>query len=668
MTEHDTRLWKHFCSHFVPSKEELKARAELCNQLWPEESHLSLWTSDLLLQDTFWFQLPWDMEQTAEPVRFENGIDWAYFPGEDEEFTFMMNRHRYWICLGQAYNATGDEKYAQCFVRQFLDWFEKEPLRESAYVHTWRTIEAGLRVDYWCRAMALFAHSPAVTDTVIEKFFESLEDHGLRLSTNPRIGFSLKSNWGILEYTGLYLLGFVLNKQLYLDQARYFLKAGLHIQVLDDGMQWETSPMYHNEVLMCMMEAVRISRIFKDDLFDQEELNLIRKMAEVDLYLQNPVHRQPMIGDSDDTDLRDLITQAAYLFSDGSLKFGGYEHLDYESIWLYGTEGYHTYNSLLGVPVPAGLKELDCSCQAVLRAGWGKNDFWLYFVNGPQGGGHGHSDKLHVSLWMDGDEILADPGRLTYTDTQPRYDLKNAVSHNVPMVDGEEYSPAVESWSCAALPVSTPNRIYQKKQYTLMEGGHTGYAHKGVFVSRRVVSIGDEIVVICDDFIGGNPQKVSQRFHFGEQIALESNGQGIAGRGNHCAFHVQSFADGERILPAIGEGLFSRHYNQQSCAPVMQTEAAGAQALTTFIVRDTARKVQIKSVPLTNFSYGRTLDKKEGEGYIIQTGDSRFGLVLLHQDVGNTGDLNGLEKVYGLGRTMVCDLNQNPQYMTVLQW
>ena len=668
MTERYTRLWKNFCEHFVPSKDELKARASLCDQLWPDESALSLRTADMLLEDTFLFQLPWDMEQTAEPVHFENGIDWAYFPGEDEEFTFMLNRHRYWICLGQVYQATGDEKYAQCFVRQLLDWIEKEPLRESAYVHTWRTIESGLRADYWCRAMALFAHSPSVTDTVIEKFFESLEDHALRLSTNPRTGFSLKSNWGILEYSGLYLLSFVLDSPQYREQAKYFLKTGLHIQVLNDGMQWETSPMYHNEVLMCMMEAFRISGIFGDDLFDQEELDLIRKMAEVDMYLKNPEHRQPMIGDSDDTDLRDLITQAAYLFEEGYLKFGGFGHLDYESIWLYGIEGYERYNSFLSRPAPAGLTNLECSGQAVLRGGWEKNDFWLYFVNGPQGGGHGHSDKLHVSLWMDGEEILTDPGRYTYTDTQPRYDLKNAVSHNVPMVDGEEYSPAVESWSCAALPVSTPNRTYQKEQFTLIEGGHAGYAHKGVFVSRRVVSIGDEVVVICDDFIGVKPQKVSQRFHFGEQIELSSNQQGIAGKGNYCTFHMQSYADGEVILPAVEEGLFSRHYNQRSSAPVTQIEAADAQVITTFIVRDAAGQVQITPVPVTNFSYGRTLEKHEGEGYIICAGNDRYGLVLLHQDVGNTGDLNGLENVYGLGRTMVCDLNQNPQYMTVLQW
>ena len=28
------------------------------------------------------------------------------------------------------------------------------------------------------------------------------------------------------------------------------------VQILDDGVQWEMSPMYHNEVLKCFLEAL----------------------------------------------------------------------------------------------------------------------------------------------------------------------------------------------------------------------------------------------------------------------------------------------------------------------------------------------------------------------------------------------------------------------------
>lgn len=665
MNEHYLGLWNRFCDAFVSGESELKFRARLCHRMWPEAEDLSRKTADELMTDTFLFRLPWDMEQTAQPVRFEGGIDWTYFPGEDEEFTFMLNRHRFWICLGQTYIATGDEKYAECFVRQLLSWIEKEPLREDAYTHTWRTIEAGLRADYWCRAMALFAHSPAITDEVIRKFFDSLADHARRLSANPRVGFSLKSNWGILEYSGLYLLGHLFENQRWLDQARYFLKNGLHIQVQPDGMQWEASPMYHNEVLMCMMEVVRLSRIFGDLFLDTEDISLIRSMAMVDMLLKNPAHRQPMVGDSDDTDLRDLITQAAYLFHDSTLKSGGFPSLDYESIWLYGTAAAGSYEAIQPSLPAAGLTLLEHSGQVILRSGWEEDAFWLYFVNGPQGGGHGHADKLHLSLWMDGEEILTDPGRYTYTDTQPRYELKNAVSHNVPMIDREEYAGAADSWSCTALPVSTPNRVYRDGIYTLIEGGHHGYAHKGVSIDRRIVVMGEDVVAVCDDFIGQTPGQVSQRFHFPPSIRLERADDAVRGSGRELQFGMYSFAQARPIAPAFEEGLYSAHYNQLSTAPVTEASASGVNSLVTILVRGEGN---VTPVSVTNFSYGNTLKPGEGEGFIIHAGGRRYGLVFLHKDVGNIQDLNGFEGVYGLGRTMVCDLDEKKPYMTVLQW
>lgn len=668
MTERYEMIWQKFCHHFAPEAQELCARAQLCDELWPDEAQLSLETADQLIENIFQFRLPWDMEQTVTPVFFGKKINWAFYPEDDEEFTFQMNRHRYWICLGQAYHATGDDRYADCFVRQLLDWLDKEPLREEAYTHTWRTIEAGLRADYWVRAMALFAHSSKVTDYVIERFLMGLEDHAKRLSENPRIGFSMKSNWGVLEYVGLYILGHILDQPRYVDQAKKFIKVCLHIQVMDDGMQWEASPMYHNEVLMCMMEALRISRIYQDDLFDSQELDMIRKMALVDMCLKNPEHHQPMTGDSDDTDLRDLITQAAYLFQDGILKYGGYPQLDYESIWLYGTQAVEDYAKMESTKNPGGLTHLFKSGQVILRNGWERDSFWLYYINGPQGGGHGHSDKLHLSLWMDGDEILTDPGRYTYTDTQPRYDLKNAVCHNVPMVNGTEYAPAVESWSCAALPISTPNSVSRIGEYTLIEGGHTGYGFLGITVNRRILVLGEDAVVICDDFIGTEPETVTQRFHFGETIMVREHGAYITGEGKSSRFCMHSFAGGVPHDIRTEKSIFSRHYNQLSSCPAADLTAANTRSLTSILVRTTKQEASVTPVPVVNYSYLHDLSAEQAEGYVITAGNRRYGVVLLHQDVGNNADLNGFDGVYGLGRTMVCDLNQNPQYMTVMQW
>ena len=77
-------------------------------------------------------------------------------PEGDPEFIYQFNRHRYWICLGQAYALTGDGKYARCFVNQLYSWLEDNPINQGDKEHTWRTIEAGIRGENWVKAMEYF--------------------------------------------------------------------------------------------------------------------------------------------------------------------------------------------------------------------------------------------------------------------------------------------------------------------------------------------------------------------------------------------------------------------------------------------------------------------------------------------------------------------------------
>ena len=45
------------------------------------------------------------MERTYEPVTFQEDMDWSCIPDEDPEFVWQFNRHRSFICLGQAWQA-----------------------------------------------------------------------------------------------------------------------------------------------------------------------------------------------------------------------------------------------------------------------------------------------------------------------------------------------------------------------------------------------------------------------------------------------------------------------------------------------------------------------------------------------------------------------------------
>lgn len=667
--EKKRRQWERFREKLGIDNAGKIQRARLCREYWPENCRQTMKTADELLSHTFLFQLPWDMEQTQEPVHFPEGIDWGHIAGEDPEFAYQMNRHRYWICLGQAYGLTGDERYAREFVAQLSHWLEKEPQDGEDARLTWRTLEAGLRADYWVRAMALFADSPAVTDEVAGRFLDGLESHGRWLFENPAAGFSKKSNWGIMEYAGLYLLGLILENEAYTEKACRYLRDGLHIQVMDDGMHWEMSPMYHNEVLMACLEVLRLAAIWGDFPFSGEEKGIIEKMARVTLALKTPSGCQPMTGDSDDTDVRDLLSQAALILGDGRLKAGGFPRLDYESIWLFGPEGAKAYQEIKAEPLTPGLTFLPDSGQAVMRSGWGEEDNWLYFVNGPLGGGHGHQDKLHMGLWLEGEEVLQDSGRHTYKDSPLRYRLKSAKAHNVPMLWGKEYAKSKDTWMYEALPQCFPNRVNRQGEYLFLEGLHGGYAPQGITVQRRIVAVSFDLFAVCDTFLGSMPEEIIQSFHFGEGIRLARTGDGVEGRGRKCRFAVKSFAKGEIASQELGTFPISRHYNQLGERASLRVRGKDARTLTTFLIRRQGdMDVSILPEPVVNAVSGQALKAEEAEGYMAVCGKEKIGLVFLHSEAGNARDYNGIGGICGLGRTMACRLSQNPGRMTVLQW
>ena len=134
-------------------REELAWCRDFCREYWPEECAHILRLADEAVRQEFIFDLPWDMEQTQKAVVFKEEIDWQYMPDGDPEFIYQFNRHRYWICLGQAYAMTGEERYAECFAGQLLSWMKHNPITEETKKTTWRTIEAGIRGENWVKAM-----------------------------------------------------------------------------------------------------------------------------------------------------------------------------------------------------------------------------------------------------------------------------------------------------------------------------------------------------------------------------------------------------------------------------------------------------------------------------------------------------------------------------------
>jgi len=486
--------------------------SEYCSEHFPEMKKKVLETADLICNQQFIFNMDWDMEQTHEIVSFKGAIDWEHIPSDDPEWIFALNRHRYWIFLGQAYQMTGHKKYIHAFKDQMEQWIESQPLTEAKKATTWRSIEAGLRLNYWLQAYGYFIGCDLIDEGFQEMFYESIQLHCTYIMGVER-PFSVISNWGVIENAGLYIGGLALGRTEYMQTAIERLETALKVQVYNDGVHWEQSPMYHNEVLVCLLAVIEKS---KDETiqFSEASRRIIHQMAHVNMKWKKPNGEEFCQGDSDSFDLRDILSKSALLFNDPILKFAGYKRLDFMNAWELGEEAIYTYDQL-GTKAPEEIStELASSGNYYMRSSWKEDGHLLHFSNGSIGGGHGHCEKLHIDLVAHGEDVLIDSGRYTYVDKEIRHQLKSCFAHNTVIVDDMPFMETKGSWGYEKLAqaIHRPHRLNQPIEF--IEGGHLGYLDQGVFVNRKIVYIKPDIYIVSDEVISQEEKPFTQLLHF----------------------------------------------------------------------------------------------------------------------------------------------------------
>lgn len=641
--------------------DDREAAADYVRANCREELDTVLHVADLAAEKKFVFQLRWDMEQTHVPEVFDGPIDWLRQPGDDPEFVYAFNRMRFWPCLGQAYAVTGDEKYARAFAEQLVHWVDTVRRDDPACEKAWRSIEAGIRMENWCKAMRYFEGSPHITEEVMDKFVWSLTDHAEYIMGVWNT-FNLMSNWGVLANHGLYVAGCHLpdspRAAEYRRTALDRLDRNRRIQVYPDGVHWEQSPMYHNEVMRCYLDVVLLARR-RGEALPQGMEEAVRAMARTALAWQKPDGGEPMMGDSDDIDQRDLVTLAAAIFRDGALKSAAYPQLDFDGVWELGAGEAAAYANL---PAQAPARTdfaLGDSGNYVLRSGWGREDSWVRFHCGLLGAGHGHADQLHLDVTAFGEDVLTDSGRYTYVFGPDRREFKDLSGHNTVAVDGLPLYQCRDSWECKGLSRAVNRVFYSDDRYGYVEGGHLGWYEHGVFVNRRVVFLKPDIVVAVDEFYAGQPHAYRQFFHWGEtgKAVPEEDGVRWAGRSAAARLRLVSAAP---VVASLKRGRVARHYNRAEENDVLETTVQGQGFVSVWSVlaldrAGTEEPLSVEKLPVDSNFKGIRFEDREIEAIRVRKGARSWVVVVSHMEYASPTDTFNAGGCCGFGGVEVFD-------------
>ncbi len=356
--------------------------------------------------------------------QFEGEVDWTINPtfNQYREWTWQLSRHPEWGVLAERYRETGDERYAEAFVRFFTSWVRQAVVPEDApggATLCWRTIEAGIRMGgVWQWALHSFYRSPHFTDDVLVDWYKSVWEHGWRLRHFHRTG-----NWLIMEMNGLAQIG-ILYPQFrdvpaWKAYAFELLVEELDAQVYPDGFQVELSTGYHQVDIRNYQWLIDVCRAYDEPVPEAFRVKMER-MHDVNVYMMMPDGRLPDVNDGGWRPVAPLMDCAVESYP---------ERADF--LWAY-TGGRE------GAPPARTSVDLPYAGYYLMRTGWEPDAVWALFDGGPFGYGHQHEDKLNLLLHAYGRLLLTEGGNYAYDASEMRRYVLSTRAHNTVRVDGQD--------------------------------------------------------------------------------------------------------------------------------------------------------------------------------------------------------------------------------------
>lgn len=368
--------------------------------------------------------------------------DWAWIYE-----VHIQNQEYMYRCM-YLYLATGKRQYADYIRTMLLDyagkydgWFEHNAGRKATDKHSGKAFAQSLNEACWATkvAMAYRAVKPVLTEEEVK----AIETGYLRPAATLLLHRPAEANWQMWHNSGLAALGIALESDSIVDVAINKERYGYHYLIEkhknSDGWINEGSPHYHYyplEALLFTANAVRCRgiRLFDADLHDM----FVEPIKGTYPDLSFPAHSDGWYG-------ANLLSQSALYevanarYDDPLLKrvleltYARKKRLDPEA--LLSNRQIKSSGERLVQPSYSFSESGFC----LLRSG--ARTVVLKF--GGEGIGHGHPDKLSLTIHDGGRELVSDFGTSGYGIPDYLKWYKRSLSHNTVVVDAKDQRRSV---------------------------------------------------------------------------------------------------------------------------------------------------------------------------------------------------------------------------------
>ncbi len=364
------------------------------------------------------------------------------------------------------------DKLASRFV---LDWIDQSrPYRRGYFLDDWNSYTLSIRVVVWMQRLAAgkLPLEPAEHERVHGSLIAQLRFLARNLELDV-VGNHLLKNlkgllWGASYFDGA-------EAERWRALGEHHLRHELKEQILSDGMHFELSPTYHNQVFCDLLDCYVCLR---DGDFKTQLAETLADMAQVTTDFRHPDGGVSLFNDAG----LYFAYQPAEALAAWQALFG--ELNNPSTLITYPRSGYYGQRS------GDNLLLIDCAALAP--------DFLP---------AHGHGDALSFEWSVAGRRVFTDPGVFEYMPGSMRAYSRATTAHNTLSVGGEDQSEFWKSFRVGRRARITACRHSTTESGFTLVGAHDGYTRlEGAPIHQRAFQATADTLELVDTVTGGAGQ------------------------------------------------------------------------------------------------------------------------------------------------------------------
>jgi hypothetical protein len=598
LRDEDSELVRAARFFFAPS--EIRPLVELLRELLPEQAVLIQEQADQICQHRFALL-------GYENLDYGPVIDWhldvvsgkraprqAWFKvpyldfGEvgDHKVIWELNRHQHLVTLAKAFWLTGEQRYVQELCTQWYQWNKENPY--GVGINWSSSLEVAFRTLSWLWVRQLLRDCIVLPTNFQSDLLVGLVQNARHISRYLSTYFSPNTHL-IGEAVALFFVGMLCPE---IRWAGAWETMGWDIlvkeaerQVHADGVYFERSIYYHVYALDLFLHA-RILAERNDRPIPNSFDRKIKQMAEV-LSVLGQNETIPRVGDDDGgrlfdprrnvaSHMRDPLSTAAVLFERADFKAVS-AGLREETLWLLGVDGAARFANLPIVNPEVTSRGFETSGFYVMGSDTARMQ--LVACAGEMGalrGGHSHCDLLSLTLSINGQECLSDPGTFRYiSGSGDRNDFRGTSAHNTLRVDGFDQAEAGNAFSWLSLPAVQVQHWIPGHTFDLLAAEHSGYQRCVSPATHRrwVVYLKPHFWFVRDVVEGEGRHLLETYWHLAPSLVWEQESAKV--------FHAAGTVDAKCTLTllsagshncsrTIRRGWYSRAYGAKTESSVLE--------------------------------------------------------------------------------------------------